>query len=162
MRVTEKGTYLRSPAAAGDDDVGIAGLDLLSAERHCAQARAAHPVHAPSRFLGGDSCSDRGLPRRGGPAEGSPASASIDVAASETPNIAAIVKPAPRTGRLIEFCSFAPPSPEDRQAQRLGRAARSLRHEPAKLLGLLSVGRHLFLGKTALHSQDVLQILGFC
>ena len=41
------------------------------------------------------------------------------------------------------------------------RAVRGLRHEPAKLLRLPGVGLHLLLGKTALQSQDVLQIFSF-
>ncbi len=50
--------------AAGDDDVGVAGLDLLRAESHGAQPGAAHLVHAPGGRLDGDARGDGGLPRR--------------------------------------------------------------------------------------------------
>jgi hypothetical protein len=84
--------------------------------------------------------------------------------ASETPNIAAIVKPAGREGRLIEFLLFAPPSYSAvawGSACSAPRAAHGLRYESAKHLGLPGAGLHLFLRKTALQSQDVLQILSF-
>jgi hypothetical protein len=41
------------------------------------------------------------------------------------------------------------------------RAAGGLGHEPAKFLRLPGVGLHLLLRKTALQSQDVLQIFSF-
>lgn len=40
-------------------------------------------------------------------------------------------------------------------------AAHGLRHEAPKLLRLPRVGLHLCLGKVALQSQDVLQVLSF-
>jgi hypothetical protein len=49
--------------AAGDDDVGVAGLDLLSAESDCAKSGAANLVHAPGGRLDGDASGDGGLPR---------------------------------------------------------------------------------------------------
>ncbi len=39
-------------------------MNLLGAERHRAQARAAELVHAPGRRIDGDTGVDRGLPRR--------------------------------------------------------------------------------------------------
>ena len=50
--------------AAGDDDLGRAELDLLGAERHGAQARAAQLVHAPGRRVDRDAGADRGLAGR--------------------------------------------------------------------------------------------------
>jgi hypothetical protein len=54
--------------------------------------------------------------------------------------------------------SFGPPWA---RSVRSLRAAGGLGHEPAKLLRLPGVGLHLLLGKTALQSQDVLQIFSF-
>jgi hypothetical protein len=50
--------------AAGSDDRGIAGSDLLHAERHGPQAGAAQLVHAPGRALHRDARLDRGLAGR--------------------------------------------------------------------------------------------------
>jgi hypothetical protein len=41
------------------------------------------------------------------------------------------------------------------------RTSRSLRHKPAKVLRLSSVGLHLFLSKSALQTNDILQVLSF-
>ena len=50
--------------AAGDDDRGGAGLDLLHAERDGAQARAANLIDAPCRAVDGNAGGNRRLPRR--------------------------------------------------------------------------------------------------
>ena len=50
--------------AAGDDDVGVAGGDLLHAERDGAQPRAAELVEAPGGRLLRQAGADRGLPGR--------------------------------------------------------------------------------------------------
>src|SRR5690348_7424762 len=50
--------------AASDDDLLVAELQRLVAERHGAQARAAELVDAIGRDLIGDAGPDRGLPRR--------------------------------------------------------------------------------------------------
>jgi hypothetical protein len=47
--------------AAGGDDLGVTGSDLLHAERHGAKAGAAQLVHAPGRGLLRDAGIDGGL-----------------------------------------------------------------------------------------------------
>jgi hypothetical protein len=50
--------------AARHDDIGVAGGDLLGAQGHGAQARAAQLVQAPGRALDRDAGVDRGLAGR--------------------------------------------------------------------------------------------------
>jgi len=95
------------------------------------------------------------------PVEEPSTASEADITESARPNVSPVLL------RLMARLPAAAHASSAAEAVRIGglalrlRAARGLRHEPAKLLRLPSVGLHLFLGKTALQPQDVLQVLGF-